>query len=377
MARPLRFSITLSAALLLGGAIAAVQVFGQAAPPATGGAAPAKPAGRSLQEIMQDFQQTGAQLMQTLSSPAVLLDKAKREEAAPKVIPALKKMNGYLDELKGLNDPQAKMISEQNGPQLNSMLVMFGDKDARKHLEDQAKGSDKDTAIKANGALMTADWVLAANDEAAQQKIADQAVKLAKDNPNDEYVTGVLASMSQLGASSSKLTSQLQDAAGDMKTQTASTIKEQASADKKLRSMENKPLVIAGVRNDGSQFSTADWKGKVILVDFWATWCGPCRAELPRVKKAYADFHAKGLEVLGVSCDNSGQDLDQFLQQNKDMPWPQLFDAKQPGWHPLAKDYGIMGIPTMFLIDKKGVLRTVTARENFEEMIPKLLAEQG
>jgi thiol-disulfide isomerase/thioredoxin len=153
-------------------------------------------------------------------------------------------------------------------------------------------------------------------------------------------------------------------------------MKDQLAEAKKLRSLENKPLTIAGVRDNGNQLSTADWKGKVILVDFWATWCGPCRAELPRVKKAYADFHDKGLEVLGVSCDNDGNELAQFLKANPDMPWPQLFDAKTPGWHPLAKSYGINGIPTMFLIDKKGVVRSVTARENFEDEIPKLLAEK-
>jgi peroxiredoxin len=99
---------------------------------------------------------------------------------------------------------------------------------------------------------------------------------------------------------------------------------------------------------------------------------------LPRVKKEYIEQHAKGLEILGVSCDRDAEALTAFLAKNKDMPWPQLFDAKQNPkieWHPIAREWGINGIPTMFLIDKKGVLRTVTARENMEEMIPKLLAE--
>lgn len=93
------------------------------------------------------------------------------------------------------------------------------------------------------------------------------------------------------------------------------------------------------------------------------------------MKKVYAEFHAKGLEIVGVSCDRDVDDLKGFLSQNADMPWPQLFEPGKPGWHPLAEEFGIDGIPTMFLIDKKGVVRSVTARENYKELIPKLLAE--
>ena len=149
------------------------------------------------------------------------------------------------------------------------------------------------------------------------------------------------------------------------------------AADQKLKSFENKPLAIAGKQVDGKDFTTADWKGKVILVDFWATWCGPYVEELPRVKKIYADYHDKGLEILGVSNDTDVQALKDFVVKDQ-MPWPQLFDgaaASQQQWNPITLGFGINGIPTMFLIDKKGVLRTVEARENMEDLIPKLLAE--
>jgi thiol-disulfide isomerase/thioredoxin len=146
-------------------------------------------------------------------------------------------------------------------------------------------------------------------------------------------------------------------------------------ADHLMHSSVGKPFVLAGPGVDGRPFSTERWKGKVVLVDFWATWCGPCRAELPRVKKAYADFHSRGLEVVGVSCDNNGSSLAQFLAENPDMPWPQLFDAAHPGWNALAVQNNVEGIPTMFLIDKQGVLRSVEARKDFEERIPELLNE--
>jgi len=144
----------------------------------------------------------------------------------------------------------------------------------------------------------------------------------------------------------------------------------------KLREkLEGKPLTISAVQNNGRPFTSADWAGKVILVDFWATWCGPCKAALPRVKETYAKYHDKGLEIVGVSCDQEPDELTKFLAENKDMPWPQLFDPQKPGLHALAEAYGINSIPTMFLIDRKGIVRSVNAEENFEEMIPKLLSE--
>ena len=97
-----------------------------------------------------------------------------------------------------------------------------------------------------------------------------------------------------------------------------------------------------------------DYKGKVVLLDFWATWCGPCRAELPAVRKVYEDLHAKGFEILGVSLDNAdtAEKLAAFTASNK-MPWAQISDGK--GWQAeLATKYGVRSIPAAFLIDGKG-----------------------
>jgi thiol-disulfide isomerase/thioredoxin len=289
-------------------------------------------------------------------------------------VPALKKIQGYIGELKK-SDEQGKMIAGQLEPQVLPLLVAFDDQATKDELKKTSEGSDKTAAVSAQGMLLSGQWIASSKDEDAQKKLLAQATTLAKENPKSEELTQQLAQMAQMGPATPALRDQISDLVGNMDTKMGTVMKEQLAAAAKLRALENKPLEIAGVLNDGKQFTTANWKGKVILVDFWATWCGPCRAELPRVKKAYADFHGKGLELLGVSCDNDADSLSKFLAENKDMPWPQLFDAKNPGWHALAKSYGIEGIPTMFLIDKKGIVRTVEARENFEELIPKMLSE--
>jgi peroxiredoxin len=94
-----------------------------------------------------------------------------------------------------------------------------------------------------------------------------------------------------------------------------------------------------------------DYKGKVVLLDFWATWCGPCVAELPNVVKAYGKYHEQGLEVLGISLDREDweEKLAEFTRK-KNMPWPQVYDGKFWGAE-VAKLYGIDSIPHMLLVD--------------------------
>lgn len=94
-----------------------------------------------------------------------------------------------------------------------------------------------------------------------------------------------------------------------------------------------------------------DYKGKVVLLDFWATWCPPCRAELPRVVAAYNQYHSKGFEIVSVSLDQPGQGpaLLQFIKDNN-MTWPQIYDGRY--WKAaVAVQYGVHAIPCPVLVD--------------------------
>ncbi|HET6248176.1 MAG TPA: TlpA disulfide reductase family protein [Tepidisphaeraceae bacterium] len=357
----------------IGFSIPASHAAPPAAPPAPGeklvdDSAAQKAAGTDLQAAHNE-------LAPMLQQGKVFGDEAKRTGIAPKALPLIHRIVGDLDTLSAHGVPAGQLAGIK--VQQLALLDYFGDADTSAKLAKDATSDDQATAVMAGSALAISHWWKGAHDAAAQQKALDEVKAMVKAHPTDDQLVTVLMVMTNTAPA----TPAMEDAAtkvitdelkGPMAQRIASTI----MAQQKLKALEGKPLVISGKLLDGGELSTADWKGKVILVDFWASWCGPCKAELPRVKKAYADYHGKGLEVLGVSCDQGAGPLHAFLDQNPDMPWPQLFDTTKPGWHEIAKGFGINGIPTMFLIDKKGVVRTVKARENFEELIPKMLDEK-
>lgn len=125
----------------------------------------------------------------------------------------------------------------------------------------------------------------------------------------------------------------------------------------------------------GKPLSIANYKGKVVLLDFWATWCGPCVGELPNVLKTYEQYHAKGFEIIGISLDQDEDALKSFIKK-KNMPWVQYFDGK--GWgSKLAGKYGITSIPATFLLDGEGKIIAKELRgEALEEAVAKALAKK-
>jgi thiol-disulfide isomerase/thioredoxin len=99
-----------------------------------------------------------------------------------------------------------------------------------------------------------------------------------------------------------------------------------------------------------------DYRGKVLFLNLWATWCGPCRAEMPSMEKLYRRFKDKGLEILAVNLQEQKADVEAFMRRNK-----LTFPAALDGDGRIARQYGVMGIPTSYILDRQGrvILRLV------------------
>lgn len=134
-----------------------------------------------------------------------------------------------------------------------------------------------------------------------------------------------------------------------------------------------KPLDLKYKAFDGREVDLSKMKDKVVLIDFWATWCGPCVASLPELKKTYTALHPKGFEVVGISLDEDKSQLEEFVKA-KEIPWPQAFDGQ--GWQSaLAQKYKITSIPTVWLVNKKGILVDLSAHDDLAKKVEALLAE--
>lgn len=136
-----------------------------------------------------------------------------------------------------------------------------------------------------------------------------------------------------------------------------------------------KPAIDFHVKDvNGGDLSLEKYRGKIVLLDFWAVWCAPCRAETPHLKRAYEEFKDREFEIVGISLDHEKSKLLTYIEEH-DIAWPQFLN--ETGENDIAQKYKVMAIPQTFLIDHEGVIRKADLRGHaLESAIAELIQER-
>jgi thiol-disulfide isomerase/thioredoxin len=267
----------------------------------------------------------------------------------------------------------------------NSLMEQLGDTDAPQRREQFVTKLKVDPrpAIAVHGRLLDLEMAinkLQPGDDQGAQQVIDQVAALLQEKPLTDAHVSVAYSAAEAVESN----------AGDKLATTAYNLFAKylkASADprhvgvgetfegaaRRLNLVGN-AVKIAGKTLDGKDFDLAEYKGKIVLVDFWATWCGPCLEELPNIKAMYEKHHDAGLEVVGVNLDDNLGRVGAFVS-TQGLEWPQLVsDAGQE--HPIANYYGVYQIPSTFIIGRDGkVTATDLFGDDLKGELERLLAE--
>ncbi len=212
------------------------------------------------------------------------------------------------------------------------------------------------------------DKALEANDEAGLAKIGAEII--AKANADETWTQNAPALLSGVARMNPKVGTKLLNdlCASFAASKDANRRQIAASLAGQLRflNLVGNEMKVEGLYLDGTEIDWKSYRGKVVLIDFWATWCGPCVGEIPNMTRMYEKYNAAGFEILGYSLD---QDLDALhkFEEDRKLPWKTAsqklsLDYKAKKFIDLSQYYGITGIPTMILVGKDGKVLSVNAR---------------
>jgi thiol-disulfide isomerase/thioredoxin len=249
----------------------------------------------------------------------------------------------------------------------------------QKYLEDNPEAEDRDGALSilVGAHLSTGDFTpvpgILQQRYDLQSKKSDANLQLIMTEIARPFIESAIVS-NQRDAAKAFITKVKSDLTSHPQAAQVGQFLDQLGADLYLPGVGD-TMEIAFTDLEGNEIDLAKMKDKVVLVDFWATWCGPCVAEMPNVVAAYEKYGEKGFEVIGISLDDNKDSVEKFVGDNQ-MAWPHYFDGK--GWeNELAQRFGIRSIPATFLVGKGGKIVASNLRgQALEEAIEKELRSE-
>jgi thiol-disulfide isomerase/thioredoxin len=353
------------------------------------GAAQAMPKVPPLPEgTPQEMMQFIANLKQANVRPASRKEMiAYMRDVAAVSLQAADKILAQVKPADPLHDPAAKMKLESL-----MMLGRFGDEKAAADMATYAatliNSPSKDLAKEAQRLVVVseAQQILSSGDAKAAEGLVAKATAMLTADPDDIQTAGLAMQLAGAfehmpggEAVAAAAYRSFGPALAKSSNEQIQKMGESFAGTLRRLSLPGHPMEISGTLLNGKPFDQKSLAGKVVLVDFWATWCGPCVAEIPNVLEQYEKYHKDGFEVVGISLDQEREALEKFVTEQK-LPWPILFEEpKGDGWqHPLATFYGISGIPTVILIGRDGNVITLDARgEKLGERLDALFKKAG
>jgi thiol-disulfide isomerase/thioredoxin len=326
------------------------------------------PAARPAEQILADY--NAVELVRP--DQKRIEDKAYMEEMRTKFFDALKKRADFAKELyeADAKHPQAMQLMQER---MQTLFRTDQSELAMKEI-DGLIAAATDPAAKATFQFMKGQG-LSMSDSATGDTVLAAAREFIATNPTDPRGAALLSAAADRYEGQPDKSLAIYREVDEKYGNTPAAM----GAKGKIKQVEGigKPFELSFTdAASGQPMSMADLKGKVVVIDFWATWCGPCVAEMPHMKEIYAKYKDKGVEFIGISLDQPESQgglakLKEFVVK-ENIPWPQYYQGK--GWQSdFSSSWGINSIPALFVVDQKGNLYDVNARGKVEQLIEKLL----
>ena len=303
-----------------------------------------------VQELLAELEKLDAAAGQAASPQQQARFNARRGDLLEQIAGRVDKPEDRAMWLRQLADTVSAAVQSGGYPEgAKRLSVLFDELDK--------SGKDKDLAAYVKFRQLTADYGLSIQAKGAdfvkiQSGWLEKLQKYATDYPNSPDTAEAMLQL----AIAQEFAGQEEESKkwyGRVVTDfpTSAAAKKAAGARKRLESV-GKPITLQGKGSSGGVVDLAKYRGKVVLIQYWASWCEPCKADMGTLKELVSKYGRHGFSVIGVNLDSSLEEMTAYLAQNR-LPWPQIFEEGGLDSRP-ANELGILTLPTMILVDEQG-----------------------